>query len=56
MPNLYGDILSDAAAGTIGGLGVAPSGCYAYSLDRERDLKMDTERESKNSQTCRMTP
>jgi len=27
-PNLYGDILSDAAAGTIGGLGVAPSGCY----------------------------
>jgi 3-isopropylmalate dehydrogenase len=34
MPNLYGDIMSDAAAGTIGGLGVAPSGCfgdgYAY--------------------------
>jgi len=34
MPNLYGDILSDAAAGTIGGLGLAPSGCfgdgYAY--------------------------
>ena len=28
MPNLYGDILSDAGAGTIGGLGVAPSGCY----------------------------
>ncbi len=28
LPNLYGDILSDAAAGTIGGLGVAPSGCY----------------------------
>ena len=27
-PNLYGDILSDSAAGTIGGLGVAPSGCY----------------------------
>ena len=27
-PNLYGDILSDAAAGTIGGLGIAPSGCY----------------------------
>ncbi len=27
-PNLYGDILSDAAAGTVGGLGVAPSGCY----------------------------
>jgi isocitrate/isopropylmalate dehydrogenase len=34
LPNLYGDILSDEAAGTIGGLGVAPSGCfgadYAY--------------------------
>src|SRR5258707_4531058 len=30
-PNLYGDILSDAAAGTIGGLGVAPSGCYGES-------------------------
>ncbi len=28
MPNLYGDILSDAAAGLIGGLGMAPSGCY----------------------------
>ncbi len=27
-PNLYGDILSDAAAGIIGGLGLAPSGCY----------------------------
>ena len=28
MPNLYGDILSDAAAAVIGGLGLAPSGCY----------------------------
>jgi isocitrate/isopropylmalate dehydrogenase len=28
MPNLYGDILSDAAAGVIGGLGLAASGCY----------------------------
>ncbi len=28
MPNLYGDILSDEGAGTIGGLGLAPSGCY----------------------------
>jgi isocitrate/isopropylmalate dehydrogenase len=28
LPNLYGDILSDAAAGIIGGLGLAPSGCY----------------------------
>lgn len=27
-PNLYGDVLSDAAAGLVGGLGVAPSGCY----------------------------
>ncbi|MFO7965416.1 MAG: isocitrate/isopropylmalate family dehydrogenase [Desulfobacterales bacterium] len=34
LPNLYGDLLSDAAAGLIGGLGLAPSGCfgtdYAY--------------------------
>lgn len=29
MPNLYGDILSDEAAGVIGGLGLAPSGCYS---------------------------
>jgi 3-isopropylmalate dehydrogenase len=28
LPNLYGDILSDLAAGLIGGLGVAASGCY----------------------------
>jgi isocitrate/isopropylmalate dehydrogenase len=28
MPNLYGDILSDAAGGLIGGLGLASSGCY----------------------------
>jgi isocitrate/isopropylmalate dehydrogenase len=28
LPNLYGDILSDAAAGILGGLGLAPSGCY----------------------------
>ena len=28
MPNLYGDILSDEAAALVGGLGVAPSGCY----------------------------
>lgn len=31
LPNLYGDILSDAAAGVIGGLGLAPSGCYGES-------------------------
>lgn len=28
MPNLYGDILSDAAGGLMGGLGLAASGCY----------------------------
>ena len=28
MPNLYGDILSDAAAGLVGSLGMAASGCY----------------------------
>ncbi len=28
MPNLYGDIMSDAAAGLVGGLGMAASGCY----------------------------
>jgi isocitrate/isopropylmalate dehydrogenase len=28
LPNLYGDVLSDEAAATIGGLGLAPSGCY----------------------------
>jgi isocitrate/isopropylmalate dehydrogenase len=28
LPNLYGDILSDLAGGVIGGLGLAPSGCY----------------------------
>jgi isocitrate/isopropylmalate dehydrogenase len=30
MPNLYGDIMSDGAAGLIGGLGLAPSGCYGH--------------------------
>jgi len=28
IPNLYGDILSDAAGGLLGGLGLAASGCY----------------------------
>src|SRR5207249_4243364 len=28
LPNLYGDILSDEAAGTVGGLGLAASGCF----------------------------
>ena len=28
MPNLYGDILSDAAGGLLGSLGLSPSGCY----------------------------
>ncbi|MEE9286250.1 MAG: isocitrate/isopropylmalate family dehydrogenase [Dehalococcoidia bacterium] len=31
MPNLYGDILSDAGAGSVGGLGIAPSGCHGDS-------------------------
>jgi isocitrate/isopropylmalate dehydrogenase len=31
MPNLYGDILSDEAAALVGGLGVAPSGCFGDS-------------------------
>ena len=31
LPNLYGDILSDEGAGTIGGLGLTPSGCYGES-------------------------
>lgn len=29
LPNLYGDVLSDLGAGTIGGMGLAPSGCYS---------------------------
>ena len=28
LPNLYGDVLSDEGAATVGGLGVVPSGCY----------------------------
>jgi isocitrate/isopropylmalate dehydrogenase len=28
LPNLYGDVLSDEGAATIGGLGLAPSGCF----------------------------
>jgi isocitrate/isopropylmalate dehydrogenase len=28
LPNLLGDLLSDVAAGTVGGLGIAPSGGY----------------------------
>jgi isocitrate/isopropylmalate dehydrogenase len=28
LPNLYGDLFSDLAAGAVGGLGLAPSGCY----------------------------
>jgi isocitrate/isopropylmalate dehydrogenase len=30
LPNLYGDIMSDTAAGLVGGLGLAPSGCYGH--------------------------
>ncbi|MAR54424.1 MAG: homocitrate synthase [Acidimicrobiaceae bacterium] len=32
LPNLYGDILSDLGAGTVGGLGLAPSGCYGNNF------------------------
>lgn len=28
LPNLFGDVLSDEGAATVGGLGVCPSGCY----------------------------
>jgi isocitrate/isopropylmalate dehydrogenase len=28
LPNLYGDLFSDEASALVGGLGVAPSGCY----------------------------
>jgi isocitrate/isopropylmalate dehydrogenase len=28
LANLYGDLFSDLAAGVVGGLGLAPSGCY----------------------------
>jgi isocitrate/isopropylmalate dehydrogenase len=31
LPNMYGDILSDEASGLVGGLGLAPSGCYGDS-------------------------
>jgi len=27
-PNIVGDVLSEVAAGTVGGIGLAPSGCY----------------------------
>ena len=30
MPNLYGDLLSDAAGGLLGSLGLAASGCYGH--------------------------
>jgi isocitrate dehydrogenase (NAD+) len=32
LPNLYGDVLSDLAAGMIGGLGVAPGGNYGEEV------------------------
>lgn len=32
LPNLYGDVLSDLGAGTIGGMGLAPSGCYGHDF------------------------
>src|SRR5437867_7290155 len=33
LPNLYGDIVSDLAAGMIGGLGMAPGGNYGEHVD-----------------------
>lgn len=30
LPNLYGDVLSDEGAATVGGMGLAPSGCYGH--------------------------
>ena len=38
LPNLYGDILSDLAAGLIGGLGVAPGANYGAG---RRGLRAD---------------
>jgi len=32
LANLYGDILSDEGAATVGGLGVVPSGCYGEGV------------------------
>ena len=32
LPNLYGDLFSDEGAGTIGGLGLCPSGCYGQDF------------------------
>jgi isocitrate/isopropylmalate dehydrogenase len=32
LPNLYGDLLSDEGAATVGGLGVVPSGCYSVDF------------------------
>ncbi|MDH4146676.1 MAG: isocitrate/isopropylmalate family dehydrogenase [Acidimicrobiia bacterium] len=32
LPNLYGDVLSDLGGGTVGGLGLAPSGCYGHDF------------------------
>src|SRR5690348_4712229 len=32
LPNLYGDIVSDLAAGLIGGLGVAPGANYGHGV------------------------
>ena len=34
MPNLYGDILSDLAAGLVGGLGVAPGAQHRRGASR----------------------
>jgi isocitrate dehydrogenase (NAD+) len=36
LPNLYGDIVSDLAAGLIGGLGLAPGGNFGTEAGRLR--------------------
>ena len=54
LPNLYGDIVSDLAAGMMGGLGVAPGANYgnncalfeAVESLRRRSMKMSTPRRS----------
>ena len=38
LPNLYGDIVSDLAAGMIGGLGMAPGANFG---EERRDLRAD---------------
>ena len=44
LPNLYGDVLSDLAAGMIGGLGVAPGANYGETVgDLRADARLRSE-------------